>query len=116
MSRVATELSSLRAQVLDHRAQLGLSLRATIAALAAFAASHLLHVPLPLWTVLTAVILTQVTFGRSVKATVDYLVGTVGGAIYAGAVSVMIPHADGVSLAAVLAIAVAPLAFLGAIF
>ncbi len=115
MSSVTTELSSLRTQVLEHRAQLGLSLRATIAALTAFALSHLLNVPLPLWTVLTAVILTQVTFGRSVKATIDYLVGTVGGAIYAGVVAVVIPHSDIVSLVAVLAIVVAPLALLGAI-
>lgn len=115
MSSVATELSSLRTQVLEHRAQLGLSLRVTTAALTAFALSHLLSVPLPLWTVLTAVILTQVTFGRSVKATIDYLVGTVGGAIYAGFVAVMIPHPDIVSLAAVLAIVVAPLALVGAI-
>jgi uncharacterized membrane protein YccC len=109
-------MESLRTNVQEHRPQLRLAVRVTTAAVLAFAASQLLHVPLPLWTVLTAVILTQVTFGRSVKATADYLVGTVGGAIYAGAVSVMIPHADGVSLAAVLAIAVAPLAFLGAIF
>ena len=116
MSNARTAWESLRTNVQEHRPQLRLAVRVTIAAVLAFAASHLLHVPLPLWTVLTAVILTQVTFGWSVKATVDYLVGTVGGAIYAGAVSVMIPHADGVSLAAVLAIAVAPLAFLGATF
>jgi hypothetical protein len=40
--------------------------------------------------VLTAVILTQVTFGRSIKATLDYLAGTVGGTIYAGGVSLLI--------------------------
>ena len=91
MSNARTELESLRTNVQKHRPQLRLAVRVTIAAVLAFAASHLLHVPLPLWTVLTAVILTQVTFGRSAKATVDYLVGTVGGAIYAGAVSVMIP-------------------------
>ena len=71
--------------------------------------------PLPLWTVLTAVILTQVTFGRSVKATIDYLAGTLGGAVYACAVAVLIPHPNDVSLAGVLALAVAPLAFVGAI-
>ena len=70
---------------------------------------------LPLWTVLTAIILTQANFGRSVKATLDYLVGTVGGAIYAGAVSVLVPHNSELSLAGVLALAVAPLAFLGAL-
>ncbi len=116
MGRVATELRSRRSQGLEHRAQLALSLRVTIAAVSGFALSHLLRVPLPLWTVLTAVILTQVTFGRSVKATIDYLAGTVGGAVYAGAVAVLVPHANDVSLAGVLALAVAPLALLGAVY
>ena len=115
MSSAPIPWKSLRTKVLEHRAQLGLAVRVTIAAVVAYGLSHLLYVPLPLWTVLTAVILTQVTFGRSVKATVDYLVGTVGGAIYASAVSVLIPHANDVSLAGVLVIAVAPLALLGAI-
>ena len=58
MSSVATERRSLRSQFSEHRAQLGLSLRVTIAALSGFALSHLLKVPLPLWTVVTAVVLT----------------------------------------------------------
>ena len=58
MSSVATEWRSLRSQFPEHRAQLGLSLRVTIAALSGFALSHLLKVPLPLWTVVTAVVLT----------------------------------------------------------
>src|SRR5271170_3582479 len=103
MGRVATELRSLRARVLEHGAQLGLSLRVTVAALSSFALSRLLYVPLPMWTVLTAVILTQVTFGRSVKATIDYLAGTLGGAVYAGAVAALVPHTNDFSLAGVLA-------------
>jgi uncharacterized membrane protein YccC len=94
---------------------LALALRVTIAALIAFAVSNLLGLRLPLWTVLTAIILTQANFGRSVKATLDYLAGTVGGAIYAGAVSVLVPHSSELSLAGVLALAVAPLAFVAAI-
>ncbi len=86
MSRIATEWRSLRTQVLAHRAQLSLSLRLTIAAVLSFMLSRLLHLPLPLWAVLTAVILTQVSFGRSLKATIDYLVGTLGGAVYAGTI------------------------------
>jgi len=115
MSRIATEWRSLRTQVLAHRAQLSLSLRVTIAAVLSFMLSRLLHLPPPLWTVLTAVILTQVSFGRSLKATIDYLVGTLGGAVYAGAIAALVPHTDEVALAGVLAIAVAPLALLGAI-
>jgi uncharacterized membrane protein YccC len=102
-------------QILERRAHPALSLRATIAALLAFAVSNWMSLRLPLWTVLTAIILTQANFGRSVKATLDYLAGTVGGAIYAAAVSVLVPHNNELSLAGVLALAVAPLAFIGAI-
>ena len=96
-------------QVLERRAHLALSLRVTIAALLAFAVSNMMSLRLPLWTVLTAIILTQASFGRSVKATLDYLAGTLGGAIYAGAVSVLVPHNSELSLAGVLALAVAAL-------
>jgi uncharacterized membrane protein YccC len=99
MSNAPIPRKSLRAKVQEHGAQLGLAVRVTIAAVLAFALSHLVFIPPPLWTVLTAVILTQVTFGRSVKATLDYLAGTIGGAIYVGAVSLLIPHANDFSLA-----------------
>ena len=116
MSSLATQWTAFRSQFSEDRAQLGLSLRVTIAALSGFAFSHLLKVPLPLWTVVTAVVLTQATFGRSVKATIDYLVGTLGGALYAGAVAILVPHSNDASLAGVLALAVAPWAFLGGVY
>jgi uncharacterized membrane protein YccC len=65
--------------------------------------------------VLTAVIVTQMSVGRSLKATIDYLVGTIGGAIYAGAVAVLVPHTDEIGLLVALALAVAPLALVAAI-
>jgi uncharacterized membrane protein YccC len=92
--------------------QLALAGRVTIAALAALALAQLLHRPLPLWAVLTAVIVTQMSVGRSLKATFDYLIGTLGGAIYGGAIGVLIPHPNEIALLAVLALAVAPLAFI----
>jgi uncharacterized membrane protein YccC len=67
------------------------------------AAAQSLQLPLPLWAVLTAVIVTQMSVGRSLKATFDYLVGTLGGAIYGGAIGVLIPHSDEIALLAVLA-------------
>jgi uncharacterized membrane protein YccC len=115
VSSIAKEWQSLHARVLQHRAQLALSLRVTIAAVSGFLLALLLHLPLPLWTVLTAVILTQVNFGRTLKATIDYLVGTIGGAVYAGAVAAVVPPTNAGELAGVLAVAVAPLALLGAI-
>jgi uncharacterized membrane protein YccC len=74
-----------------------------------------LQLLLPLWVVLTAVIVTQMSVGRSLKTTFDYLVGTLGGAIYGGAIGLLIPHSNEIALLAVLAIVVAPLALLAAI-
>lgn len=98
--------------VRDHRVQLAFSLRVTVAAVLSFLLSRALHVPLPLWTVLTAVILTQATFGSSLKATIDYLVSTFCGSVYAGLISVLIPHEGQMAQAGLLALAVAPLALL----
>lgn len=70
---------------------------------------------LPLWAVLTSIIVTQMSVGRSLKATRDYLVGTVGGAVYGGAVAVLVPHSGESALLAVLVMAVLPLAFIAAI-
>jgi uncharacterized membrane protein YccC len=115
MSSIATKWKSLRSQFGEHRGQFQLSLRVTIAAVLGFVVSHLLNVPLPLWTVLTAVILTQVSFGSSVRATINYLLGTLSGAIYAGALATLVPHTSEIALLALLAMTVAPLALLAAI-
>ena len=115
MRRIARFLAGLPALLREHRVQLALSIRVTIAALVALALARLLQLPLPLWAVLTAVIVTQMSVGRSLMATFDYLVGTLGGAIYGGAIGVLIPHASEIALLAVLALAVTPLAFIAAI-
>ncbi len=115
VSQIASLLSGFRAQLRRHRAQLKLSFRVAVAALLSLALAQLLQLPLPLWAVLTAVIVTQMSVGRSLKATTDYLVGTLGGAIYGGAIAVLIPHTNEIALLAVLGLAVAPLALLAAI-
>jgi uncharacterized membrane protein YccC len=46
------------------RTQFGLGLRITVAALAALALAEALRLRLPLWAVLTAVIVTQMSVGR----------------------------------------------------
>jgi uncharacterized membrane protein YccC len=95
--------------------QLALAIRAIAAALVALVVAQLLHLPLPLWAVLTALIVTQLSVGRALKATFDYLVGTFGGALYGGAIGVLLPHDGEAALLAVLALAVAPLAFVAAL-
>src|ERR1700704_6837554 len=114
MTTFATAWRWLREALLERGAELRLCLRVTIAATLSLAVSHLVNLPLALWTVLTAVILTQMSVGRSLKATMDYFAATVGGAVYAGAVGALIPHGNEVALLAALAVAVAPAALLAA--
>jgi len=105
----------LRARVILRRAQVALGLRITIAAIVALVVAQLVHVPLPMWTVITAVILTQLSRGRSLKATTDYFLGTVGGAVYGGLIAILIPHETELTLLIVFALAVAPLALFAAL-
>jgi uncharacterized membrane protein YccC len=99
----------------SRKAQLALAFRVTVAAAGAFAIATVLHLMLPLWAVLTSLIVTQMSVGRSLKATRDYMFGTVGGAIYGGAIAVLIPHSGEAALLGLLVLAVAPLAFIAAI-
>src|SRR5713101_1672836 len=108
-------LKRLSALTRSRKAQLALALRVTVAAVGAFAIATALHLMLPLWAVLTSLIVTQMSVGRSLKATRDYMLGTVGGAIYGGAIAVLIPHSGEIGLLALLVLAVAPLAFVAAI-
>ena len=98
-----------------HAMQLRFCFRVTVAALSALTLGRLLGFPMVLWAVLTAVILTQMSIGKSVKATIDYSLGTLGGAIYAGLIAVFVPHQSDAAFAAVLAIAIAPLALLAGV-
>jgi uncharacterized membrane protein YccC len=115
MKRIAIAWGWLRTLPRARGAELRLCLRMTTAAVLSLAVSHLLNLPIALWTVLTSVILTQMSVGKSLKATLDYLVGTLGGAIYAGAVGTLVPHSTEITLLIALAIAVAPAALVVAI-
>lgn len=78
----------------------------TIAAVLGLVLAQALHLPLPLWTVLTALIVTQMSVGRSLKTSTDYLFGTIGGTAYGGALALLIPHASEGALLGVLVLAV----------
>jgi hypothetical protein len=114
MIRIAAS-AWVRQFLVSHKAELRLCLRVTVSALLAFALSRYLQVPLVLWPVLTAVIVTQLNVGKSLKATIDYFIGTLGGAIYSGLISALVPHTSEAGLLLALALAVAPLALLAAI-
>jgi uncharacterized membrane protein YccC len=93
-----------------------LAFRLTAAALLALWLSHRLGVALPLWAVLTALAVTQISLGRSLKATLDYFAATLGGVIWGGIVAVLVPHTTESALLLVLMLALAPLAFVAALY
>jgi uncharacterized membrane protein YccC len=114
MTPIATATARLRTLFREHQAEVRQGVRVTVSAVATLVVGQALDVPLVLWAVLTAVIVTQTSVGRSLKASIDYFIGTLGGALYAGAVAALIPHESEAALLCVLAIAVAPLALLAA--
>ena len=113
--RMIARLKRIAAWLKSRKVELGLGVRVTVAAMGALVIALALGLKLPLWAVLTSIIVTQMSVGRSLKATRDYLVGTLGGAIYGGAIAVLVPHSGEATLLVVLVLAVAPLAFLAAI-
>jgi len=108
-------LKRMSAALRSRRTQLALAIRVTVAAVVAYSIAVALHLTLPLWAVLTSLIVTQMSVGRSLKATADYMLGTIGGAIYGGAIAVLIPHSSEVALLALLVLTVGPLAFIGSL-
>jgi uncharacterized membrane protein YccC len=94
------------------RARLLFCLRVTVAAAMSFALAQLFALPFHgLWAVLTAVVVMQMSVGGSLRATSDYVVGTLCGAAYASGLGLLFPHADTLTLTVALVLAVAPLAF-----
>jgi uncharacterized membrane protein YccC len=115
MGRMTGFLKRVAGRVRLRRTQLALAIRVTVAAVVAYAIATSLHLALPLWSVLTSLIVTQMSVGRSLKATTDYMLGTIGGAIYGGAIAVLIPHSSEAALLGLLVLTVAPLAYLGSL-
>jgi len=98
-----------------HGPRLRFCVRMTAAALLAFALARVVTIPLHgLWAVLTAVVVTQLSVGGSLRATAEYVVGTLGGVVYATIIGLLIAQATAVSAAAALALTVAPLAYAAA--
>jgi uncharacterized membrane protein YccC len=113
---IGTAWTSARARLKPYRVQLRFCLRMTVAALLAFALAQLWNIPLHgLWAVLTAVVVTQMSLGGSLHATTEYVLGTIGGAVYAASIAVLIPHTTALALAGVLALTIAPLAYAAAV-
>src|SRR6201984_1026792 len=112
VKRVEKIWRHLRALAHRYRRQLILAMRVTVAALSAFVLAQALHLRLPLWAVLTSLIVTQMSLGGPLKVASDYLVGTFLGVAYGGALAILVPHDSEWALLGVLALAIAPLALI----
>jgi uncharacterized membrane protein YccC len=98
-----------------YRAQLRLAVRITVASLVAFALCHLLGLAQSYPAVLTAVIVMQSSVGASLQATLDRLLGTLGGAAWGLAALFVLPPSGTLGLGITLTAALAPLALVAAL-
>ena len=118
LPRMNTRAASkwLNAQWRIYRAQLLFCIRVTVAAISALLIAQFFALPLHgLWVVLTATVVTQLSVGGSLRAGLEYILGTLGGALYAGIVGVLVGPTTLLAQSAVLAVTVAPLAFAAAL-
>ena len=63
-----------------HKAELRLAIRVSVAGLLALLLAEVFNLPQAVWAAITAVIVVQASVGASLKAAMDRLVGTIGGA------------------------------------
>jgi len=105
----------LRGWMHAKHAALRLCLRMTVAGMLAYALAQLFELPQGYWAVFSAIIVTQASVGASVKATLDRLVGTLGGAIAGGVVAYFVPNDSLFWLTIALVVALVPLSFVAAL-
>jgi uncharacterized membrane protein YccC len=104
----------MNAWLRQHQAKLQFALRMTLAALASYGLGEALGLAQTYWAVLSAVIVIQGSVGGSVRAGINRLIGTVGGAFWGAGVAILIRHESPGALALALMAAVAPLAIMTA--
>src|SRR4051812_48277430 len=99
-----------------HRRELRLSVRVTVAGLLALLVAQLASLPQGYWAVFAAVVVTETSVGGSMQTAFNWMVGTLGGAVYGAVVASLLPHATNVGVALELAAGLAPLALLAALY
>ncbi len=98
-----------------HRGEVRVAIRATVAALLSLLIATLVGLPQPYWAVLASLLVIQATVGASLQSSLDWLVGTIGGAVYGSVVGWLLPHATMATAGVALVVALTPLAFLAAV-
>jgi uncharacterized membrane protein YccC len=101
---------------ITNTAALRLCLRMTIAGLFAYVLAELFALPQGYWAVFSAIIVIQASVGGSVKATIDRVIGTIGGAVAGGAVGFVVPHQNAFFLGVALVIAIVPMTLVAALW
>ncbi len=107
--------NDLRGWAGANAAALRLCVRMTVAGLLAYVLAELFTLPQGYWAIFSAIIIVQASVGGSVKATIDRLIGTVGGAVAGGAVGYLLPHESVLSLGVALVVALVPLTLVAAL-
>jgi uncharacterized membrane protein YccC len=105
-----------RAWLAGHGPELRLTIRVVVAGVATFVIAELLGLQQGFWAVITAVIVMQASVGGSLKASLDRLIGTVAGAVFGGAIALLVPSDGLEALGMALAVALTPLALLAALY
>jgi uncharacterized membrane protein YccC len=107
--------NDLRRGARANGAALRLCVRMTLAGIVAYALALLFAFPQGYWAVFSAIIIMQASVGGSVKATIDRVIGTLGGAFAGGAVAYFTPHSDPVGVGIALLLALVPVSLLAAL-
>jgi uncharacterized membrane protein YccC len=106
----------LYAKARIYRAQLRFCIRVTMAAIVGLLIAQFFALPLHgLWVVLTATVVTQLSIGGSLRAGLEYVLGTLGGAVFAGLIGFVFSPTTVLGQSGILAVTIAPLAFLAAL-
>ena len=108
--------NDLRGWAGANAAALRLCFRMTVAGLLAYVLAEFFALPQGYWAVFSAIIVMQASVGGSIKATIDRVIGTIGGAVAGGAVGYIVPHQSVFSLGVALVIALAPLTLVAALW
>jgi uncharacterized membrane protein YccC len=98
-----------------HMGDVRLAARAVVAAVLAFTIATLVGLPQAYWSVIAALLVIQATVGASFQSSIDWLVGTIGGAVFGSLVGAAVPHDDRLMTGLTLVVALAPLALLAAV-
>jgi uncharacterized membrane protein YccC len=88
----------------------------TIAGLLAYILAELFALPQGYWAVFSAIIVIQASVGGSAKATIDRVIGTIGGAVAGGAVGFVVPHQNIFFLGVALVLAIVPMTLVAALW